>query len=94
MHLKWCSSSAFRPIVRFRPASFVERDYCWVLLTTERSFSKLRTFVLRAPTPMDPSYIPKLQDYYAKHNVIPSYATIGSCGALALSHGFQIVLLN
>ena len=46
-------------------------------MTTERSFSKLRTFVLRALTPMDPSYIPKLQDYYAKHNVIPSYATIG-----------------
>lgn len=26
---------------------------------------------------VDASYLSKLQDYYAKHNVIPSYATIG-----------------
>jgi len=27
--------------------------------------------------PIDASYLSKLKDYYAKHNVIPSYATIG-----------------
>ena len=27
--------------------------------------------------PVDPSYLTKLQDYYAKHHVIPSYTTIG-----------------
>lgn len=27
--------------------------------------------------PIDPSYLSKLQDYYAKHHVIPSYTTIG-----------------
>ena len=27
--------------------------------------------------PIDASYLVKLQDYYAKHNVIPSYAALG-----------------
>jgi repressor LexA len=26
---------------------------------------------------VDPSYLTKLQDYFARHQVIPSYSTIG-----------------
>src|SRR5688572_26282048 len=33
--------------------------------------------------PIDPSYLTKLQDYYAKHNVIPSYATLGKLWGLS-----------
>lgn len=32
---------------------------------------------------IDPSYLTKLQDYYAKHNVIPSYATLGKLWGLS-----------
>ena len=33
--------------------------------------------------PIDPSYLTKLQDYYAKHNVIPSYAALGKLWGLS-----------
>jgi SOS regulatory protein LexA len=33
--------------------------------------------------PIDPSYLPKLRDYYAKHHVIPSYAAMGKLWGIA-----------
>ncbi len=32
---------------------------------------------------IDPSYLPKLRDYYAKHHVIPSYAAMGRLWGIA-----------
>ncbi len=32
---------------------------------------------------LDPSYLPKLQDYYARHQAIPSYSTIGKLWGIA-----------